>query len=134
MPKKSYTAEEMKVRRDNGFGLDKMPVDKARKIQSKGGKVSGEVKRTNKKIKETLEFILSLPVNDPKVKESLKKIGIESDYMTQQTLGCLATVKRWQKTGDPTAMAVVRDSAGQKEADKLDITNPVQIKIEDEFS
>lgn len=133
MPKKSYTAEEMKVRRENGFGLDRMPTEKARKIQSKGGKVSGEVKRNNKKIRETLEFVLSLPINDPKAKESLKKLGIESEYMTQQVLGCLATLKRWQKTGDPASMTAIRDTAGQKEADKLDITNPVDIVINNDF-
>jgi hypothetical protein len=41
-------------------------------------------------------------------------------------------VKRAQN-GDPYAATFIRDTLGQKEADKLDLVQPVQIVVQDDY-
>jgi len=103
-----------------GIPINSRPVEEARKIQSMGGKASGVAKRRKKLIKETIATILELPVKDKRVREGLKRIGITSEDMTQQTLMVLGVVKRAQK-GDPYAATFIRDTLGEKEAEKLEI-------------
>lgn len=103
-----------------GRPIDDNSPERAREIHSMGGIASGIAKRKKKLIKETLEMILCLPIKDKRVKDSLKRIGIVNDDMTQQTLMSLGVLKRAQ-TGDPYAAAFIRDSIGQKEAEKLEV-------------
>ena len=115
-----------------GRPIDENTPERAREIRQMGGKKSQEVQRKKKLIRETLEELLSLPLKDPNVKKKLKSIGIDTPEMTQQTLMALGIVKSAQQ-GDARAATWVRDSMGQKEADKLDIIKPVQIIIEDDY-
>lgn len=115
-----------------GIPINSRPVEEARKIQSMGGIASGIAKRRKKLIKETIATILELPVKDECVREGLKRIGITSEDMTQQTLMVLGVMKRAQK-GDPSAATFIRDTLGEKEADKLDLMQPVQIVIQDDY-
>jgi hypothetical protein len=52
--------------------------------------------------------------------------------MTQQSLMVLGVMKRAQN-GDPYAATFIRDTLGQKEADKLDLVQPVQIVVQDDY-
>lgn len=115
-----------------GIPINSRPVEEARKIQSMGGIASGIAKRRKKLIKETIATILELPVKDERVREGLKRIGITSEDMTQQTLMVLGVMKRAQK-GDPYAATFIRDTLGEKEADKLDLMQPVQIVVQDDY-
>ena len=62
----------------------------------------------------------------------LKSLGIEEGDMTNQTLIALGVIAR-AKTGDPYAATFIRDSIGQKEADKLDLIQPEQIVVQDDY-
>lgn len=104
-----------------GRPIDDNPPERAREIHRMGGIASGVAKRRKKLIKETIATILELPVKDKRVKDGLKKIGLTTEDMTQQSLMVLGVMKRAQN-GDPYAATFIRDTLGQKEADKLEIS------------
>lgn len=104
-----------------GIPIDDNPPERAREIHKMGGIASGVAKRRKKLIKETIATILELPVKDKRVKDGLKRIGLTTEDMTQQSLMVLGVMKRAQN-GDPYAATFIRDTLGQKEADKLEIS------------
>jgi len=126
------SGDNNKGKKHVGRPIDDNPPERAREIRSMGGIASGVSKRRKKLIKETLATILVLPVKDKRVREGLKRIGITSEDMTQQTLMVLGVVKRAQN-GDPYAATFIRDTLGEKEADKLDLMQPVQIVVQDDY-
>lgn len=115
-----------------GRPIDDNPPEIAREIRRMGGIASGVSKRRKKLIKETIATILELPVKDKRVKDGLKRIGLTTEDMTQQSLMILGVMKRAQN-GDPYAATFIRDTLGQKEAEKLDLVQPVQIVIKDDY-
>jgi hypothetical protein len=104
-----------------GRPIDDNPPERAREIHRMGGIASGVSKRRKKLIKETIATILELPVKDKRVKDGLKRIGLTTEDMTQQSLMVLGVMKRAQN-GDPYAATFIRDTLGQKEADKLELS------------
>mgnify|MGYP003602978361 FL=1 len=115
-----------------GRPIDDNPPERAREIRRMGGIASGVAKRRKKLIKETIATILELPVKDKRVKDGLKRIGLTTEDMTQQSLMILGVMKRAQN-GDPYAATFIRDTLGQKEAEKLDLIQPVQIVVQDDY-
>ena len=115
------SGDNNKGKKHVGIPIDSRPIEEARKIHSMGGIASGVAKRKKKLIKETIETILELPVKDKRVKDGLKRIGLTTEDMTQQSLMVLGVMKRAQN-GDPYAATFIRDTLGQKEADKLEIS------------
>lgn len=126
------SGENNKGKKHVGIPINSRPIEEARKIQSMGGVASGVSKRRKKLIKETIETILELPVMDERVKDGLRRIGLTTEDMTQQSLMVLGVMKRAQN-GDPYAATFIRDTLGQKEADKLDLIQPVQIVVQDDY-
>lgn len=126
------SGDNNKGKKHVGIPIDSRPIEEARKIHSMGGIASGVAKRRKKLIKETIETILELPVKDQRVKDGLKRIGLTTEDMTQQSLMILGVMKRAQN-GDPYAATFIRDTLGQKEADKLDLIQPVQIVVQDDY-
>ena len=126
------SGDNNKGKKHVGIPIDSRPIEEARKIHSMGGIASGVAKRRKKLIKETIETILELPVKDQRVKDGLKRIGLTTEDMTQQSLMVLGVMKRAQN-GDPYAATFIRDTLGQKEADKLDLIQPVQIVVQDDY-
>jgi len=126
------SGDNNKGKKHVGRPIDDNPPERAREIRSMGGIASGVSKRRKKLIKETIETVLELPVKDKRVKDGLKRIGLTTEDMTQQTLMVLGVLKRAQN-GDPYAATFIRDTLGQKEADKLDIIQPVQIIVQDDY-
>jgi hypothetical protein len=126
------SGENNKGKKHVGRPIDDNPPERAREIHSMGGIASGVSKRRKKLIKETIETILELPVKDKRVKDGLKRIGLTTEDMTQQSLMILGVMKRAQN-GDPYAATFIRDSIGQKEAEKLDLIQPVQIVVQDDY-
>ena len=75
---------------------------------------------------------LDLKITEKEKIAKLKSIGISEEDMTNQTLIALGVIAR-AKTGDPYAATFIRDTLGQKEADKLDLIQPVQIVVQDDY-
>lgn len=125
-------AKKLPANGKNGIPLGDRPVEERKKIARMGGIASGVAKRRNKLIKETLEMCLSLKVTEKDKIAKLRSSGILDEDMTNQTLIALGVIAR-AKTGDPYAATFIRDSIGQKEAEKLDLIQPVQIVIKDDY-
>lgn len=100
----------------------------------KGGIKSGEVKRQKKQMKETLEILLSMPLNKKKVYEveeiqswgqlKGKNIDVQTAILIKQIQRALA--------GDLPAAEFVRDTSGQKPTDDLNISGAVPVVISGE--
>ena len=100
----------------------------------KGGIKSGEVKRQKKQMKETLEILLSMPLNKKKVYEveeiqswgqlKGKNIDVQTAILIKQIQRALA--------GDLPAAEFVRHTSGQKPTDDLNISGAVPVVISGE--
>lgn len=103
----------------NLIGFDEMPAEELRKIASMGGKASVEARRRKKDIKLALEALLE---KDYKVKGGTTVSGAEA-----------IALKQMEKAlkGDTRAFEVVRNSAGQKPADKLMVSEVSQDVIDE---
>ena len=117
------SGDNNKGKKNVGIPIDSRPPEEARRIHSMGGKAAQKSIKRKKLIRETIETILALPVKDQRVKDGLKRIGIIDEDQTQQALMVLGVMKRAQN-GDPYAATFIRDSIGQKEPDKLEISKP----------
>lgn len=98
------------AREDNlilGGEAHKLTVDD----QSAGGKKSGEVRRQKRDLRKVMELLLNKEYSDKKTGDV--KTGAE-----------LIAFKQFQKAleGDTKAFEVVRDTAGQKPIDKVQIS------------
>lgn len=69
----------------NLIPFNKRTESEQRETASKGGKKSGEVRRQKKKMKETMNMLLSLDLPESEGKEKLKQIGIEDEDLNVQT-------------------------------------------------
>ena len=94
--------------KDKGF--DSRTTDELQEIATKGGVNSGEARRRKRDIRLALEALLEKDITD--------KHG-----NTMSTAEAIA-IKQIEKAlkGDTKAFEVVRDSAGQKPSDKIDVT------------
>jgi len=69
----------------NLIPFNKRTESEQREYASKGGKKSGEVRRQKKKMKETMNMLLSLELPESEGKEKLKQIGLEDEDLNVQT-------------------------------------------------
>lgn len=94
--------------KDKGF--DSRTTTEQQEIAIKGGIASGEARRRKRDIRLALEALLEKDITD--------KHG-----NTMSTAEAIA-IKQIEKAlkGDTKAFEVVRDSAGQKPSDKIDVT------------
>lgn len=61
------------------YSFDKLTAEKQRELAVKGGKASGAAKRKKADLKRAMELLLSLDVNDPKIKKQLENLGMTGD-------------------------------------------------------
>lgn len=90
-----------------------MNSEDAKKIQSKGGKRCGEVRRERKSMREQMEGLLSLSLKDQKVINRFKQIGVDAKDMNNQMALIVATYQKALK-GDMQAMNVIRELIGER--------------------
>ena len=106
--------------KDKGF--DSRTTAEQQKIASAGGQASGEARRRKRDIRLALEALLEKDITD-------------RNGNTMSTAEAIA-IKQIEKAlkGDTRAFEVVRDSAGQKPTDKIDLTvNDDSTKEMDEY-
>ncbi|MCL2631507.1 MAG: hypothetical protein FWD45_00205 [Coriobacteriia bacterium] len=89
-----------------------------RAVAVQGGKASGAARRQKKLIRDNLQMLMEMQVKPGKAAESLRKLGIPEDEMTNQMAMAVAA---WQEAlkGNVRAQEYVRDTIGQRPADKL---------------
>ena len=110
--------------------------DERKANSSKGGKLSGEVRREKKRTKEILEIFLKMPL------KKRKEADIEEIQAFEQLKGKNISVneaiqlRQVQRAlnGDLSSACYIRDSIGDKPTDKVETTiKPVIISGEDEL-
>lgn len=115
----------------------KMPPERVREVGRKGGIASGEAKRRKKAMREILEVLLEMPLNDNKCHdvEDIKAFGkLRDKNVSVQTAMMIKQVQKALK-GDLAAAEFIRDTSGQKPKDNVNIGGalPVVISGDDEL-
>ena len=94
--------------KDKGF--DSRTTAEQQKIASAGGQASGEARRRKRDIRLALEALLEKDIADK-----------HGNVMSTAEAIAIKQIEKALK-GDTRAFEVVRDSAGQKPTDKIDLT------------
>lgn len=103
----------------------KLTVEEA----SKGGKASGEARRRERTLRNTLEKLLSLPIQDEATRDFIKALGFNDDELDNKTA---LNVSMYQEAlkGNTKAFELIRDTIGEKPTDRLQIEEAPVIKLE----
>lgn len=110
-----------------------MPEERQRKIAVAGGKASGEARRLKKTFKDIAKGALDLQT-PPDVAAMLAKTfpELSGQEMTNRLALLYSQLDKALK-GDTRAFEVIRDTAGEKPSDKLEVRNlkdsPFEIRV-----
>lgn len=111
----------------------KVPTsEEARKNGSKGGKASAEARKRRKAMQEIAKIVLDMPVEAGEVTE-LEGITFEDCPDVNLTIGELSVlaVAKKAKKGDVQALTFLRDTAGEKPIEKVEVSGDVSAAAED---
>lgn len=103
--------------------------EEAVKNGRKGGIASGESKRRERTLRNTLEKLLSLPIQDEATRDFIKALGFNDDELDNKTA---LNVSMYQEAlkGNTKAFELIRDTIGEKPTDRLQIEEAPVIKLE----
>jgi len=101
---------------ENLIPQNKRTKAEQRRIAAEGGKASGEARRARKALKESMNFLLDLPVSDTKDFNKLTKMGIPIEDIDNSQLIVVALFKR-AKEGDIAAIKELRSLIGEDTSD-----------------
>lgn len=93
------------------FNSNKLTVDEQRKIQSDGGKASGDSRRKTKIMKEMLEYLLE--------RETIGKNGEKITTLEEINVALVNQAK----SGSVQAYSAIRDTIGQKPIEQVEQIN-----------
>jgi len=101
--------------------LKTLSPKEARELGSKGGKASVKARAKKRKLKEIAQMFLNCKAPEKQKKKIIKKFPELKDM--DLTAGDLAIYEQLAKAvkGDSKAFEVVRDTAGEKPSDKIDL-------------
>ena len=88
-------------------GFDHRSTEELRKIASRGGTASGEARRRKRNIKELFRSIGDLPVNEPKIREQLDKMGIPRGEQSWEMAVAASALIKAMKTDNPKMLEFV---------------------------
>ena len=94
----------------------------------KGGKAKAEKARRERTLRETLEKMLSLPINDEQTKAFIQNLGFNDEELDNRTAITVAMYQEALK-GNTKAYELIRDTLGEKPVDKLAVEEAPQIII-----
>lgn len=111
----------------------KTPTSKqARELGRKGGQASAKKRKERKQMQEVAKIVLDMPIEPGEVTD-LEGITFE-DYpdvnLTVGELAVLAVAKKAQK-GDVAALIFLRDTAGEKPIEKVEVSGDITAATED---
>ncbi len=102
-----------------------------RKISSKGGKASGEVRRKRKALSESMKSLLELPISNVRDYNKVARMGISPEDIDNSQLVILALFNQ-AKRGDVAAIKELKKMIGEDDSpntDTLDKLDEVLEKI-----
>ena len=97
----------------------------------KGGKASGEARRRKRDMKERLEILLSMPITKGKETDvdKIKGFGeLKGKNITVEDAILVAMIQKALK-GDVSASNFIRDTSGQKVAEKVEINTHIDDSV-----
>jgi hypothetical protein len=109
--------------------------EKAQRLGALGGKASGESKRRKKAFKELAQIMMDCKPVDS-LAEELKQIfpDLDIEDITNRVLMLRKQMDKAVFEGDSKAFEILRDTAGEKPSDKLEMTGkdgePLNMKYE----
>lgn len=96
----------------------------ARERGKKGGQKSGEVRREKRLLRDCMNDLLDLPVNDTKKWNKLSRMGIDAENIDNRALLTASLFMKAVECGDVAAFKEIRDLIGERteeqDASKLD--------------
>lgn len=116
----------------NEQNLKTLTPSEARKQGSKGGKASAEARRRKKSMQEIAKIVLDMPIEPGEVTE-LEGITFEEYPDVNLTIGELSVlaVAKKAKKGDVAALTFLRDTAGEKPVEKVEVSGDITQASED---
>ena len=118
--------------------FSKMSPERRAECGRKGGLAKREATRKRKEMRETLDILLNMPMKKGKVytAEDIKCFAdLKGKNITIDQAVMVCLIQKALK-GDLSAIAMVRDTIGEKPSDKVEVKDvtPVIISGEDELS
>lgn len=110
---KDYNAENLRSFAD-------IDEKEHKKISAKGGVNSQKTRKRRKMLKEQLEILLSMPLNDEEIKEQIKDLGIISDDEMNNQMAIVIALYVKALNGDTKAFEIIRDTVGEKPKDEVE--------------
>lgn len=110
---KDYNAENLRSFAD-------IDEKEHKKISAKGGANSQKTRKRRKMLKEQLEILLSMPLNDEEIKEQIKDLGIISDDEMNNQMAIVIALYEKALNGDTKAFEIIRDTVGEKPKDEVE--------------
>lgn len=108
---------------DDLISLGDRTIEEQQRIAQMGGIASGAVRRKKAAIKDVAAMVLGIKRKvSEKTVEQLREMGIDPEEITTQVL---ALMKLGDKAiaGDIKALECLRDTAGEKPTDKVDMSH-----------
>lgn len=100
--------------------------EEAAKNGKKGGKASARARRERKAMREAFQELLKLPMKDEDLTEGIQALSdLKGANITVQEAIAFAQIRKAIK-GDTTAAAFVRDTSGEKPAEKLEVNADIE--------
>lgn len=100
-----------------------------RKITSKGGKKSGQVRAERKKFNELFNNYLDKKITNEQIKQQMLEFGFKDKECTNKNAIVFAQYKEALK-GSTQAFIAVRDTMGEKPQEKVNISGQVNNPFE----
>lgn len=85
----------------------------------RGGAASGRTRRAQKTFRDSINAILSCPVQDEEVRKALETLGLDATILSEINMAVIEKAKK----GDVEATRFVRDTRGEKPVAGLEIGN-----------
>ena len=114
---------------DNLIPNSERTPEELREMTRKGGIKSGETRRRKKTLREQMEMLLSLPVQDDETRAFIESLGIESEEVNNALAITLSMYQEALK-GNTKAFELIRDTIGEKPTDRLQIEERPVIRLE----
>jgi hypothetical protein len=113
----------------NFIPIQNRPKEEARKIQIAGGKARGEQRKKEKTFKELARQLLALTVPEEMqklIKETFPEL--KDNELTARMAMLHMQFKKAAKDGDSKAFEVLRDTAGEKPIEDVNVKGNIIIK------
>ena len=124
--------------RDIGEIAKNLTTEQRREYGRRGGLTKGENYKRRKELRETLDILLDMPLKTGRT-TSIEKVqafaNLKGKNITVDQAMMVCLIQKALK-GDLSAIAMVRDTIGEKPTEKLDVKDvtPVIISGEDDLS